>query len=397
MKTHCPLFLSCLFCVALLLVSGCGKETNTAEPERDVLTHVAKNNEDKTSLDESNTGEKPAILQDEVAEFSGEVKVESPTLPVPHSHFPDHYRPTFSLFEEAISNGNEAEADRIAQECITLAETRNEPLNLILTLHLVLGKGFLSVEMYDSAHRYLTEVAKQCRGIYVHPLAFCMALSGDADGGFTLLMDEINRNSSVMDVLLPAILVFLEHERINLPSETMFEKIDDLMNRVETEKPVDPRTIFALANYWLVRGKQERAISLYEEALIRDDLNDPLAWVFRNNLAMLYSDVLGQHTKALEVVDKALETNRDNFTLLYTKGTIYLNAGEPALSIPVLQRAVELSCQLPIHCLCLAYALHLDGRDDESRRYFDVFRDAIVPARLLENNAMFDALMAAHP
>jgi len=188
----------------LLLVSGCGKETNTAELERDVLTHVAKNNEDKTTLDEPDAGENPAIPQDEGSEFSGEVKVESPTLPVHPSHFTDRYRPTFSLFEEAIPNGNEAEADRIARECITLAETRDEQPNLVFTLHATLGKILFDAEMYGSAHWYFTEVAKH-GGQYVLPLAVCTAKSGDVDGGFSLLLDEIDRDPSVRDLLLPGI------------------------------------------------------------------------------------------------------------------------------------------------------------------------------------------------
>ncbi|MCL2710335.1 MAG: tetratricopeptide repeat protein, partial [Planctomycetaceae bacterium] len=161
-----------------------------------------------------------------------------------------------------------------------------------------------------------------------------------------------------------------------------------------------PEMITALADYWIVRGKPEWAIPLYEKTLALGNLDDTRAFVFRNNLAMLYSHVLGQHQKALEVVDKALETNRDNFTLLNTKGLILINAGRPADAIPVLQRAVELSHQLPIYCMHLAYAFHLDGRVAQARRYFDVTRDQLVPlapSMTKENKAMYDALMVAYP
>ena len=180
----------------------------------------------------------------------------------------------------------------------------------------------------------------------------------------------------------------------------MFEKIDSLMNRVDTEKPASLEAIFALAGYWAVRGNPERAMSLYEEGLTRDDLNDEWDFVFRNYLVHLYSEVLGQHQKALEVVEQALATNRDNVTLLNTKGLILINAGDPSAAIPVLQRAVELTNQQPFYRMNLAYALHLDGQTTQSRRYFDAARDQLIPFIPDMNKmdkAMYAALLLAHP
>ena len=232
----------------------------------------------------------------------------------------------------------------------------------------------------------------------------------DVDGGFAMLLDKLDRSPSDRDVLLRAMQSLCFEFK---PSETMFEKIDDLMNRVETEGYFSLEMVVVLATHWKeCRDKPERAISLYEEALTRDDLDNKWDSVFRIGLARLYSHVLGQHQKALEMVDKAQETRKDNVglaVLLDTKGLILINAGNPTEAIPVLLRAVELSNQFHIFCLHLAYALHLDGRDAESRRYFDVARDQFMPPGPNEikekivthmhkdNIAMYDALMVAHP
>ena len=163
----------------------------------------------------------------------------------------------------------------------------------------------------------------------------------------------------------------------------------------------NPDMVATLADYWIARGKPERAIPLYADSLARCNLDDVKAFVFQNNLAMLYSEVLGEHNKALEVVNNALTTQRDNPTLLDTKGLILLNAGNPEEAAPVLLRAVELSCQLPIHCMHLAYVLHQEGRSpDQVRRYFDPARDRLiplVPSMTKENKKMFDALQSALP
>jgi len=187
--------------------------------------------------------------------------------------------------------------------------------------------------------------------------------------------------------------------------EVMFDipSVDYFTTEFIDKKPqpvTNPEMITALADYWIVRGKPERAIPLYEESLKRGDLDDMRALVFQNNLAMLYSRILGQHDKALATINNALELKKDNVTLLDTKGLILLNSRNPAEAVPVLQRAVELSCQLPIYCMHLAYALHQDGRDSQARRYFDPVRDQLiesVPNMTKENKAMYDVLQLALP
>ena len=156
-----------------------------------------------------------------------------------------------------------------------------------------------------------------------------------------------------------------------------------------------------LADYWIVRGNPRRAIPLYENALKQGGLDDKRALVFHNNLAMLYARVLKEYDKAQQVVDSALETRKDDFVLLDTKGLIFLDSGDPEASIPPLQRAVELSCQNPIYCMHLAYALHKAGRTaTQARRYFDLARDQLIdlaPNMGKENKEMYDELQRVLP
>jgi len=261
--------------------------------------------------------------------------------------------------------------------------------------------------MFDSAKRHLSEVAKR-GGRYVYWLALYVARYGDVDGGFSLLLDEIDRTPPPVgsELLQQIHAITLLLARVQ-PSETMFERIDDLMNRIETEEPVSPETITTLADYWTVRGYPERAISFYEDGLTRDNLSEAQTFVFQRNLAMRYSQVRGDHAKALEIINKMLATTKDNpflAVLLDTKGFILINAGNPTEAIPVLRRAVELSTELqfPVYGMHmhLAYALHLDGRDAESRRIFDAARDRLtpfVPNMNKRGQAMYDALVLAHP
>jgi len=193
-------------------------------------------------------------------------------------------------------------------------------------------------------------------------------------------------------------------KKLTGPFELMFDVpsaqfIVDVIDK-KTGPAASPEMVAVLADYWITRGKPERAIPLYEAYLKQSTPEDARALIFHNNLAMLYSRVLGQHDKALEVVDKALEAKKDNASLLDTKGLILVNSGNPAEAVPVLQRAVELSCQHPPYCMHLAYALHQDGRPTQARRYFDSVRAQLneaAPGMMKDNKAMFDTLQIALP
>ena len=178
------------------------------------------------------------------------------------------------------------------------------------------------------------------------------------------------------------------------------EFITEVLDRRTPTTTTDPGIVTALADYWMVRGKPERAIPLYEGALNHPNIEEGRALIFQNNLAMLYSRTLGQHDKALEVIDNALNKNVDNPNLLNTKGLILLNSGDPAAAIVPLDRAVELSCQLPLYCMHLAYAFHQTGQNGRARQWFDQVRAQLndaAPNMGKENREMFDSLQGAFP
>jgi hypothetical protein len=177
--------------------------------------------------------------------------------------------------------------------------------------------------------------------------------------------------------------------------EIMFDVHKDNIDK-KPEPATAPEVLLSLADYWIVRGKPSRAIPLYQQGLVKDPENI----LFQNNLAMLLSTVEGKHEEGLKIVDAALEKMRDNVTLLDTKGMILMNDGRWDEAVPVLERAVELSCQHPIYCMHLARALDLLGRVSFARNWFDKCRPMLeaTPDKLSkENKDMFDVLRLRYP
>ena len=151
------------------------------------------------------------------------------TLHAPTGQFPPPYGRMYADLNVALQHEDATEADRIARSIIQLAEMRVEREQLIFALHLTIGRVFLDAGMFDSAIRHLS-VTAQSGGTHIYPLAVAVARSGDIDGGFTLLLDEIDLVPSLMQSLLPAILVLLAQVQ---PSEAIYERIDRLMDRIE--------------------------------------------------------------------------------------------------------------------------------------------------------------------
>ncbi|MDR3196884.1 MAG: hypothetical protein LBU34_03355 [Planctomycetaceae bacterium] len=179
--------------------------------------------------------------------------------------------------------------------------------------------------------------------------------------------------------------------KVELMFDVPLENIDKKIEPTQNSEVLIP-----LTDYWIVRGKPERAIPLYRLGLTKEPDN----FVFQNNLAMLLSTVEGNHGEGLKVVDAALENRRDNVTLLDTKGMILMNDGRSSEAVPVLQRAVELSCQHPIYCLHLAKAYDTIGQATNARSWFEKSRPGLesIPAKLTqENKNMFDELRMKYP
>ncbi|MDR2641326.1 MAG: hypothetical protein LBC74_00865 [Planctomycetaceae bacterium] len=166
---------------------------------------------------------------EEAKRLRRDAMVRAIALDATASQFPQPYQRMYNQIEKLIFEEDSQSADNIARQCIALAEARREKSELIFALNVTLGKLFFDAGFFDSASRHLTVVAKY-GSTNVYPLAVCLAKNQMVDEGFNLILDEINRTPSSQPLLLPALLMLLSQVR---PSETVLERIDKLMLRIE--------------------------------------------------------------------------------------------------------------------------------------------------------------------
>ena len=99
--------------------------------------------------------------------------------------------------------------------------------------------------------------------------------------------------------------------------------------------------------------------------------------------------------EAYALIDKALESEPDNPVFLDTKGLIHLKNGRPQDAIPLLERAVEISCEGPIYVLHLAYAQMKNNENEKSLATFEKVRSLLITRTDLlmrDNKAMLDEM-----
>ena len=99
--------------------------------------------------------------------------------------------------------------------------------------------------------------------------------------------------------------------------------------------------------------------------------------------------------EAYALIDRALDANPDNPVLLDTKGLIHMKNDRPQDSIPLFERAVEITCEGPIYVLHLAYAQMKNGENEKALTTFEKVRSVLTTRTDLlskDNKAMFDEL-----
>jgi hypothetical protein len=218
----------------------------------------------------------------EAQEVSRTATLRGVMLNTQTGQLPQPFARMYSQIQEAIEKEDLRTADEIAQQCMKLASIKSVKSELIFVLNLTLGKVFLDASMFDSARRHLTEAAQR-GGKDVYPLAICVAKSGDVDGGFSLLLDEIDLMPSAMQTLLPAVLVLLSQVQ---PSEQIYARIDRLMDRLERGErltlkdklePSEKDHIISLGTKWVPTRKIQSLVFRFPE---KTENLDPSALLF---------------------------------------------------------------------------------------------------------------------
>ena len=143
--------------------------------------------------------------------------------------FPQPYDRYYQEVFQALSRSDYEEADRQARACVIIAQRKKEPVELIFDLNMTFGKMLMDEGYTDLAEKFLRALYVR-GGIYVYPLAVCLAKAGRVDEAFALILDEIDKTPTAAAALVPSILVLLGQVQ---PSEQILERVDQLMLAIE--------------------------------------------------------------------------------------------------------------------------------------------------------------------
>lgn len=143
--------------------------------------------------------------------------------------FPEPYQRMSVEVAQAIGREDFVEAESLARACLARAEGVGEQIDLIYSLYLHFGKIFLDVNQIALAKPYLQATAGR-GGVFVYPLAVCLAKEGENDAAFRVLLDEMEQHPSSISDIIPAALSLLSEAT---PSEATLAELDAMMDRME--------------------------------------------------------------------------------------------------------------------------------------------------------------------
>ena len=195
--------------------------------------------------------------------------------------FPPPYQGYYEQIYRAIQEGNIGSAEELANACIKRAIENREPTDRILDLNTRIGKLFMDSANAASAESFLTSVAEQ-GGQFVFPLAICYVRMDKVDEAFELFARELEKPTADSVVLVSLLRLSTQAQ----PSETVSQKIDRQLERLEPLLSGKMETLIQLADYWINRDRLDRAIPIYRKGLEME----PNHLFILNNLAMLLAE-----------------------------------------------------------------------------------------------------------
>ncbi len=117
--------------------------------------------------------------------------------------------------------------------------------------------------------------------------------------------------------------------------------IRQLTNEIEKQKPGNAEFYFNLGEAWRQKGDAAKAVSAYEQAVIR---NPQSAWTLRRMADGL--EALGQWPRAADALNRAIQAAPDDARSWYAMGEVYAHSGTREEEIRAYRKSAELDPEL---------------------------------------------------
>lgn len=316
-----------------------------------------------------------------------------------HFRFDPPYQVVFTDFARAIRREDADAARKIAEKWLTLAEKNNVDPHQMAFFYSFIAQNFFNIDQKNTSEEFFLKAAEN-GGEAVVLLARFRAATGKVQEGMDMIYKEMIHSETPEFYFLPVLTITRDYEY----EPAWIEPFDAFADNADTSEIDDPARLYKYIEYWVIREKNDLTLPLYRQlskllpdnTIVLNDMAYTIAFQQTDDAAEREANI----QEGLNLIDRALNSAKNDPNLMDTKALILLRQGKPANAVTWFKDAVELSNQAIIYRLHLAVALLRNQEKERAEEEFNTFRAMLVPQKHLlpeSNRNYLQELLDAFP
>ena len=290
--------------------------------------------------------------------------------------FAPPYQAYYMEFLRTIRREDVDAAKRVAEKWLERAKTAQVDSIQIAIFNTEIAQGFMGLEQMDAAEDFFKKAA-ETGGETILPLAKFYAITGNIQKALEMIYAEMKKSQKPETFLLSVLGLTRDYE---FDTEWM-KPFDEFVLGSDPSKSQNIGEVYRYVQYLMVRKMEDKILPYFRRMYELDTTNV----MTMNDLAYLIAFQKTEDTReanfkeAISLIDKAIESDKNNAMLIDTKGLIVMAQGNPEQAATLFTTAVELARHSVIYRLHLAVALLRADIKDQAKEEFGSIRKLLVP------------------
>jgi len=292
--------------------------------------------------------------------------------------FDPPYQAYYMEFLRTIRREDIDAVKRIAGKWLERAKTAQvDPLQIAIfnteIAQCIMGTGQTGV-----AEEFFRKAA-ETGGETILPLAKFYASTDNMQKALEMIYAEMKKSQTPEVFLLSVLGLARDYEY----DPEWIKPFDDFVLGYNPSKSQDIGEVYRYVQYLMVRKMENNVLPYYRRMYELDKTNvttmNDLAYLIAFQKTEDLSTREADFKEAIDLIDKAIESDKNNAMLIDTKGLIVMAQGNPEQAVTLFTTAVELAKHNIIHRLHLAVALLRADIKSQAKEEFENVRQLLVP------------------
>ena len=292
--------------------------------------------------------------------------------------FDPPYQAYFMEFLRTIRREDIDAAKRVAGKWLERARNAQvDPLQIAI-FNTEIAQGIMGTGQTDAAEEFFKKAA-ETGGETILPLAKFYAATGDMQKALEMIYAEMKKSQTPEAFLLSVLALARDYEY----DPEWMKPFDEFVLGYDPSKSQTIGEVYRYVQYLIIRDREDEILPYYRRMYELDKTNvmtmNDLAYLIAFQKTEDASTREADFKEAIGLIDKAIESDKNNAMLIDTKGLIVMAQGNPEQAVTLFTKAVELAKHNVIYRLHLAVALLRADIKNQAKEEFENIRQLLVP------------------